>query len=161
MNFLNFEQLPFVGMSYQFHGEQQGAPFSVYIVNAKPGQGPPLHTHPYVEVEFTLEGTGTMTFGDETHESGAEAATAERLLARRFSAGEDTHTLRRLLGRCPAVSRDDAAIAGARRGWVLAPTRAVCSATLCGTPANSSGCAGAVAACVNAALSFLLTFPAR
>jgi uncharacterized protein with von Willebrand factor type A (vWA) domain len=34
-------------------------------------------------------------FGDETHESGAEAATAERLLARRFSAGEDTHTLRR------------------------------------------------------------------
>src|SRR4030095_13902068 len=62
------EQLPFVGMSYQFHGEQQGAPFSVYIVNAKLGQGPPLHTHPYVEVEFTLEGTGTMTVGDETRE---------------------------------------------------------------------------------------------
>ena len=25
MNFLNLEQLPFVGMSYQFHGEKQGA----------------------------------------------------------------------------------------------------------------------------------------
>ena len=24
MNFLNFEQLPFVGMSYEFHGEKQG-----------------------------------------------------------------------------------------------------------------------------------------
>jgi len=24
MNFLNLEQLPFVGMSYEFHGEKQG-----------------------------------------------------------------------------------------------------------------------------------------
>src|SRR5215510_10033832 len=71
MNFLNLEQLPFVGMSYQFHGEKQGAPFSAYFVNAKPGQGPPLHTHPYVEVEFTLEGSGTMTVGDETREVNA------------------------------------------------------------------------------------------
>lgn len=71
MSFLNLQQLPFVGMSYQFHGEKQGAPFSAYFVNAKPGQGPPLHRHPYVEVEFTLEGTGTMTVGDETHEVSA------------------------------------------------------------------------------------------
>src|SRR5215468_5535332 len=68
MSFLNLERLPFVGMSYEFHGEKQGAPFSVYLVNAKPGQGPPLHTHPYEEVEFTLEGTGTMTVGDDTRE---------------------------------------------------------------------------------------------
>ena len=61
-----FEQLPFVGMSYEFVGETQGAPFSAYIVEAKPGQGPPLHTHPYVEVEFTLEGCASMTVGDET-----------------------------------------------------------------------------------------------
>jgi len=71
MSFLNLQQLPFVGMSYQFHGEKQGAPFSAYFANAKPGQGPPLHIHPYVEVEFTLEGTGTMTVGDETHEVSA------------------------------------------------------------------------------------------
>src|SRR4029453_17844483 len=37
MNFLNLEQLPFVGMSYEFHGEKQVTPFSAYIVNAKPG----------------------------------------------------------------------------------------------------------------------------
>jgi hypothetical protein len=56
MSFLNLEQLPFVGMSYEFIGEKQGAPFSAYIVTAKSGQGPPLHTHPYVEVAFTLVG---------------------------------------------------------------------------------------------------------
>jgi quercetin dioxygenase-like cupin family protein len=68
MSFLNLEQLPFVGMSHEFVGETQGAPFSAYIVNAKPGQGPPLHTHPYVEVAFTLEGTATITVGDDTRE---------------------------------------------------------------------------------------------
>jgi quercetin dioxygenase-like cupin family protein len=55
-------------MSYEFHGEKQGAPFSAYIVKARPGQGPPLHTHPYVEVAFTLEGCASITVGNETHE---------------------------------------------------------------------------------------------
>jgi len=71
MSFLNLEQLPFVGMSYEFVGENHGAPFSAYIVAAKPGQGPPLHTHPYVEVAFTIEGHATITVGDETHEVAA------------------------------------------------------------------------------------------
>jgi len=71
MSFLNLEQLPFVGMSYEFVGENQGAPFSAYIVTAKTGQGPPLHTHPYVEVAFTLEGRASMTLGDETLEVNA------------------------------------------------------------------------------------------
>jgi mannose-6-phosphate isomerase-like protein (cupin superfamily) len=35
---------------------------------AKPGQGPPSHTHPYVEVAFTLEGCATITVGDETRD---------------------------------------------------------------------------------------------
>jgi quercetin dioxygenase-like cupin family protein len=68
MSFLNLEQLPFIGMSYEFVGEKQGAPFSAYIVNAKPGQGSPLHTHPYVEVAFTIEGRATITVEDETRE---------------------------------------------------------------------------------------------
>ncbi len=66
MSFINLEQLPFSGMSHEFVGEKEGAPFSAYIVTAKPGQGPPLHTHPYVEVAFTLEGSATITVGDET-----------------------------------------------------------------------------------------------
>jgi hypothetical protein len=36
MAFLTLDQLPFVGMSYEFHGEKQRAPFSAYIVEAKP-----------------------------------------------------------------------------------------------------------------------------
>src|SRR5207253_4569915 len=68
MSFVNLEQLPFVGMSHEFVGETEGAPFSAYIVTARPGQGPPLHTHPYVEVAFTLEGCATITVGDETRE---------------------------------------------------------------------------------------------
>lgn len=68
MSFLTLEQLPFIGMSHEFIGEEHGAPISAYIVTAKAGQGPPLHTHPYVEVAFTLEGVATITVGDETRE---------------------------------------------------------------------------------------------
>ena len=68
MSFINLEQLPFVGMSYEFVGEKESAPFSAYIVEAKPGQGPPLHTHPYVEVAFTVEGCASITVGNEARE---------------------------------------------------------------------------------------------
>src|SRR5262249_25679737 len=71
MSFLNLQQLPFEGMSYEFVGEKEGAPISAYIVNAKPGQGPPLHTHPYVEVIFMLEGHATVTVGNEQCEAEA------------------------------------------------------------------------------------------
>jgi quercetin dioxygenase-like cupin family protein len=68
MSFLNLDQLPFIGMSYDFVGENHGAPVSAYIVNAKPGQGPPLHTHPYVEIAFTIDGTAVITVGEEERE---------------------------------------------------------------------------------------------
>ena len=69
MSFTNLERLPFEGMSYEFHGAKQGAPISAYIVKAKPGQGPPLHTHPYVETIFMIEGRATVTIGDEMREA--------------------------------------------------------------------------------------------
>ena len=68
MSFLNLHELPFAGMSHEFHGEKHGAPISAYIVNAKPGQGPPLHTHPYVETIFMIEGSAALTVGDQTRE---------------------------------------------------------------------------------------------
>jgi mannose-6-phosphate isomerase-like protein (cupin superfamily) len=68
MSFISVDQLPFAGISHEFIGETQGAPFSAYIVRAKPGQGPPLHKHPYVEVAFTLGGSATITVGDEERE---------------------------------------------------------------------------------------------
>ena len=73
MSFTNLEQLPFEGMSYEFHGQKQDAPISAYIVNATPGQGPPPHTHPYVEVIFMIEGHAKVTIGDETREVNAGA----------------------------------------------------------------------------------------
>ncbi|HST30177.1 MAG TPA: cupin domain-containing protein [Chthoniobacterales bacterium] len=66
MSFINLDQLPFVGMSHEFHGENQGTPISAYIVNAPPGKGPPLHTHPYVETIFMIEGCAAVTIGEET-----------------------------------------------------------------------------------------------
>jgi quercetin dioxygenase-like cupin family protein len=71
MSFIDLAQLPFVGMSCEFVGEKEGAPISAYIVNAKPGQGPPLHTHPYVEIIFMIEGCATVTVGDEEREAQA------------------------------------------------------------------------------------------
>ena len=71
MTFIHLHQLPFAGMSHEFVGETHGAPLSAYIVTAKPGQGPPLHTHPYVEVVFTIEGSATITVGDEMREVNA------------------------------------------------------------------------------------------
>jgi quercetin dioxygenase-like cupin family protein len=73
MSFIDLEQLPFEGMSHEFFGQNHGAPISAYIVNAKPGQGPPLHTHPYVETIFMLEGRATVTIGNETREVKAGA----------------------------------------------------------------------------------------
>jgi quercetin dioxygenase-like cupin family protein len=73
MSFISLEQLPFVGMSREFVGETHGAPLSAYVVVAKPGQGPPLHRHPYVEVAFTIEGSATISVGDETREVKAGA----------------------------------------------------------------------------------------
>jgi quercetin dioxygenase-like cupin family protein len=90
MSFINFEQLPFVGMSYEFVGQTQGAPFSAYIVEAKPGQGPPLHTHPYVEVAFTVEGCATITIGNETREvkAGGIVVIAANTLHRFVNSGD-------------------------------------------------------------------------
>ena len=71
MSFIDLDQLPFVGMSHQFIGDNQGAPFSIYFVNAPPGRGPELHTHPYVEVAVTQEGRGMITVGNEQREVNA------------------------------------------------------------------------------------------
>ena len=73
MSFLKIEQLPFEGMSHEFHGERHNAPISAYIVTAPPGKGPPLHTHPYVETIFTIEGRATATIGSETRQVAAGA----------------------------------------------------------------------------------------
>ena len=96
MSFLNVEQLPFEGMSHEFHGEKEGAPISAYIVNAPPGKGPPLHTHPYVEVIFMIEGAAKVTIGGETREVKAgDIAVVPANTPHRFVNSGDT-TLRQI-----------------------------------------------------------------
>jgi mannose-6-phosphate isomerase-like protein (cupin superfamily) len=68
MSFLHLGQLPLVGMSREFVGENRSAPVSIYFVDAPPGRGPKLHVHPYVEVAVVQEGRGTITVGDEERE---------------------------------------------------------------------------------------------
>lgn len=73
MSFLHTDELPFVGMSHEFHGVKEGAPISAYLVNAPPGKGPPLHQHPYVETIFMIAGRARVTIGEETREVGQGA----------------------------------------------------------------------------------------
>ena len=52
-------------MSHEFIGDEHGAPISAYLVHSKPGEGPPLHLHPYVELLFVIEGNATVNIGAE------------------------------------------------------------------------------------------------
>jgi mannose-6-phosphate isomerase-like protein (cupin superfamily) len=48
-----------------------GSGLSVIFVDAEPGRGPSLHTHPYEEVLIVLEGRATLDNGDGVREVGA------------------------------------------------------------------------------------------
>ena len=64
------DTLPHSATAYQFQGEQFGAVgVSFFMVDAPPGSGPQLHTHPYTEVFIIHDGTLTFTVGNETIEA--------------------------------------------------------------------------------------------
>jgi quercetin dioxygenase-like cupin family protein len=72
MHVVKQDALPFVGMSHQFVGADQGdVAVSVYLVNAPPGHGPKAHRHPYDEIAFVREGRGLWTVNGETREATA------------------------------------------------------------------------------------------
>ena len=71
MHIVRQQDLPFVGMSHQFVGADQGdVGISVYLVHSPPGRGPGPHRHPYDEIAFVREGRGRWTVNDETIEAG-------------------------------------------------------------------------------------------
>lgn len=71
MHRIRQDQLPFVGMSHQFIGADQGdVGVSAYLVGAPPGRGPRLHRHPYDKVAFVREGRGRWTVNGESFEAG-------------------------------------------------------------------------------------------
>jgi quercetin dioxygenase-like cupin family protein len=66
---LNRNDLPLDGTSREFEGYLYGgANVTFILVDAAPGEGPRLHSHPYEEVFIVQEGTATYTVGDETLE---------------------------------------------------------------------------------------------
>jgi quercetin dioxygenase-like cupin family protein len=66
------DELPFDGYTWEFQGFQHGdTNVSFIIVEAQPGEGPKLHSHPYEEVFIVQEGQATFTVGDTTIEVAA------------------------------------------------------------------------------------------
>jgi quercetin dioxygenase-like cupin family protein len=60
------EQLPLIGSSYNFVGGDQGdVGISMFLVEAQPGRGAPLHRHEYDEIVLVQEGQSRLVIGDE------------------------------------------------------------------------------------------------
>jgi len=59
-------QLPFVDFARELIGAEYGdLPISIIFVEAKPGEGPALHKHPYRELLLILEGRARCVVGDQ------------------------------------------------------------------------------------------------
>jgi mannose-6-phosphate isomerase-like protein (cupin superfamily) len=70
MQALRKEDLPFVGSSYHFVGADRGdVGVSMFLVEAQPGRGAPLHIHEYDEILMTQEGRARIVVGDEIREA--------------------------------------------------------------------------------------------
>jgi mannose-6-phosphate isomerase-like protein (cupin superfamily) len=79
IRFLKQDELPSDALAHEFVGEKYGGVDAcVIFVDAKPGQGPKLHRHPYVELLIVLEGVATLDDGSTTREvSAGEMAVIE------------------------------------------------------------------------------------
>jgi mannose-6-phosphate isomerase-like protein (cupin superfamily) len=67
---LNKRDLKFVGSSFHFVGEEQDVAVSIFLLEAKPGRGAPLHVHEYDEIITIQEGIARMVIGNEIREAG-------------------------------------------------------------------------------------------
>ncbi|MBJ3784768.1 cupin domain-containing protein [Devosia sediminis] len=61
---------PSKSRTVRFEGHTHGTGISFFAVDNDPGQGPPLHTHPYAETWFVQEGRARVQIGDEVYEAG-------------------------------------------------------------------------------------------
>lgn len=66
------QDLPFIGLSHNFVGADQGdVNICAYLLRALPGQGPGPHRHPYDEVQFVREGRGHYVVDGKEFEAAA------------------------------------------------------------------------------------------
>src|SRR6476661_7472540 len=67
---MNKVELPSSEIGWEFERSQYGdTNISFLIVDAPPGSGPQLHSHPYEEIFIVQEGQATLTIGDATIEA--------------------------------------------------------------------------------------------
>jgi quercetin dioxygenase-like cupin family protein len=59
------------GGSARFEGYAYGASVSFFVIDAREGDGPGLHTHPYEETFVILEGGATFTVDGQAREATA------------------------------------------------------------------------------------------
>ena len=70
MHVIRKDQLPLIGSSYNFVGAHQAdVAISMFLVEAQPGRGAPLHSHEYDEVVLVQEGQPRFVVGEEIREA--------------------------------------------------------------------------------------------
>jgi mannose-6-phosphate isomerase-like protein (cupin superfamily) len=70
MHAIRKEDLPLIGVSYNFVGADQGdVAISMFLVEAPPGRGAPLHIHDYDEIVLVQEGQSRFVVGDVIREA--------------------------------------------------------------------------------------------
>lgn len=62
------EELPWSVVAHELVGEDHGVGVCLIFVDAEPGRGPGLHTHPSDEILVLLEGRATLDDGREQRE---------------------------------------------------------------------------------------------
>lgn len=66
MHVIRREELPLIGSSYNFVGADHGdVAISMFLVEAQPGRGAPLHCHEYDEIVLVQEGQSRFVIGGE------------------------------------------------------------------------------------------------
>lgn len=72
MRVIRKEDLPLIGSSYNFVGAEQGdVAISMFLLEAKPRRGAPLHLHEYDEIIVVQEGLSRLVVGGEIREASA------------------------------------------------------------------------------------------
>jgi quercetin dioxygenase-like cupin family protein len=67
---INKLELPSSDIGWEFQGSQYAdTNVSFLLIDAPPGSGPQLHSHPYEEIIIVQEGQVTLTVGDATIEA--------------------------------------------------------------------------------------------
>jgi mannose-6-phosphate isomerase-like protein (cupin superfamily) len=70
--------LPWSNIAHELVGADHGLGLSIIFVDAEPGRGPSLHTHPYDEILIIQEGRATATVaGEEIELQGGDIVVVE------------------------------------------------------------------------------------